>query len=79
MIVQTSITPELFAKLEHSDYVAVRTYTYTNGNQSATVYAAGSLEDMRELVERPQLFIIRPPLESVSDSVVAVNELLPPD
>jgi hypothetical protein len=79
MIVQTSITPDLYDKLEHSDYVAVRTYTNQDGSQYAKVYAAGSLEDMRELADRPQLLIVRPPLESISDSVVAVRELLPPD
>lgn len=79
MIVETVITPELYAKLTASSHVAVRTYTNEDGTQYAKIYAAGSREEMQELADEPRLLIVRPPLASVSDSLVAVAELLPPD
>jgi hypothetical protein len=59
--VETSITPELYARLKDCEAVAVRTYTNTDGSRYAKAYAAGSLEEMRELIDEPRLLIVRPP------------------
>ena len=79
MIVQTTITPAMYAELATSDYVVARTYRYSDGRREAKVIAVGSLEDMRAIADTPKLMIVRYPIAEVGDSVVAVSELLPPD
>jgi hypothetical protein len=78
MTCETSITPEIYAKLPTCEYVVARTYTHKDGKQTAKIIDAGTLSEMAELAGRNCLLIVPDYLESISDCVVPVAELIPP-
>jgi hypothetical protein len=76
--VETSITPDLYAKLKDCEAVAVRHYERPDGSRFCKVFAAGSNDEMKELTETPGLLLSFPGAEYLGDTVVPVSELVPP-
>ena len=79
MILETNISPELYAMLPQCEAVAIRYYRRDDWTEFATAYAAGTTEEMNGIVNTPRLLLQFPGLEILGDTVVPVSELMPPD